>query len=526
MTGLRIICYYFSQTFQVRSITTSSTSSKLIMKILLSLAFLFRICFVQAQHINFEQTVHFIQQKVTCCSVPFAASTKRKVDFIDIEKNGDITISYSDNKLKQTFNLFDLYKEEEGATGIDTIMGGKFIQFYVNPEKIRMIRFATTADARDVYIALLRLLSLCKRESKMFSDLNFAQTLELINIRLVKWAEKSNIVTVIAEQNGNVVISNKHVQSFLFNLFDLSHKEYNNNDDAGIETINCDTNAHAPLAWINFNKARGNVAFIRLDCHTPKEELEIIRYAFLHLRSLCTKDDVFNKPPSGAIYFVSRNAVLKTENEMLVTSIRSIDKKDEGDTTLSVSSNAEGWLDKDSLPIGRWNFYAKNKLGKEYLFKSGTYHLTKAEMFKVINIDSSDLARNYRLSFYTLQKDHVKTIPFIKSGEWNYYHPDGKLWKKVSYQNENIPIHTEITETSVNGSGAEASTALIIILKDKLDEWIDFEVSEYDEQGNLFKRLQYYHGDLYKKILYDKYGSVIKTETAKQHEKNVLPNNY
>jgi len=494
------------------------------MKILLLFVSLFSIACLQAQDMSFERTVQFIQAKVSCCSVPYSASTKKKADSIAIEKNGDITISYSDNKLKQTFNLFELYKEEEGATGIDTILGGKFIQFYVSPEKIRMIRFATPADAKDVYIALLRLLSLCKRESKMFSDLNFAQTLELINIRLIKWAEKSNIVTVTAQQNGNVVISNKHGQSFLFNLFDLTHKEYNNKDDEGIETVNCDTNAHAPLAWINFNKARGNVAFIRLDCHAPKEELEIIRYAFLHLRSLCTKDDVFIKPPSGAIYFVSRNAVLKTENEMLVTSIRSIDKKDEGDTTLSVSSNAEGWLDKDSLPIGKWNFYAKNKLAKEYLFKSGTYQRTKAEMFKVINIDSADLAKNYHLSFSYLQQNQAKTIPFIKTNEWNYYHANSGLWKTVIYKIRQIPL---IANILMQEPEYNASAKLTIQLKGDLDEWIKGDVKEFDEEGKMYKKLEYDgSGELYRKTLYNKNGKAIKTETAKPYENEVLPNNY
>lgn len=491
------------------------------------LVFLIFNCYpLQAQDSNFEQTVQFIQQKVSCCAVPFSKSTRRKVDSIRIAKNGDIALSYSDNKPNQTFNLFELYKEEgESATGIDTIMGGKFIQFYVNAKKARLIRFATAADAKEVYAALLRLFTLCKSERKMFSDLNFAQTLEVINNGIAKWSGKG--IAVSAWENGDVRISNNRNTHFGFNFFDLAGSSHNNRiDENGIEIVSCDVKEHAPLAWINFYTARGKAAFIRLDCYIPASELAIIRGAFLHLRSLCTKTDAFNNRPAGATYFVSRNAVLKTENEMLVTSIRSIDKKDDGDTTLSVSSNAEGWLDKDSLPIGRWNFYAKNKLGKEYLFKSGTYHLTKAEMFEVINIDSSDLARNYGLSFYTLQKGHVRTIPFIKSGDWNYYHPDGKLWKKVNYQNENIPIHTEITETSVNGSGAEASTALIIILKDKLDEWIDFEVSEYDEQGNLFKRLQYHHGDLYKKILYDKSGSVIKTETARPYEKDLSPVNY
>ena len=490
------------------------------------LVFLTSNCYLlQAQDSNFEQTVKFIQQKVSCCAVPFSKSTRRKVDSVSIAKNGDIALSYSDNKPKETFNLFELYKESDEATGIDTIMGGKFIQFYVNVKKARLIRFATAVDAREVYAALLRLFTLCKSETKMFSDLNFAQTLEVINNGVAKWSGKG--IAVSAWENGDIRISNNLNTYFGFNFFDLAGSSHNNrNDENGIEIVSCDVKGHAPLAWINFYTARGKTAFIRLNCYIPAVELAMIRGAFLHLGSLCIKRDAFKNPSAGAIHFVGRNTLLKPGNEMLATSIRAADKKDEGDTTITIISNGEGWLDIDSLPIGKWDFYTKNKLEKEYLFKSGNYQLTKARLFEVKNIDSTELAKNYQLTFTSLQQGQVKRIPFIKSGEWNYYHPNGKLWKTVNYQNENIPVHTEIVETPLNGSNTETSTGLIIIWNDKPDEWINSEVSEYDELGNLLKKLQYDDGDLYRKVLYDKHGTVIKTETVKRYEKNVLPNNY
>jgi hypothetical protein len=75
------------------------------MKILLSFVSFFSLACLQAQDMSFEHTVEFIQAKISCCSVPYSASTKGKADSIAIGRNGDITISYSDNKLKQTFNL-------------------------------------------------------------------------------------------------------------------------------------------------------------------------------------------------------------------------------------------------------------------------------------------------------------------------------------------------------------------------------------------------------------------------------------
>lgn len=239
---------------------------------------------------SFEHTVEFIQAKISCCSVPYSASAKRKADSIAIGRNGDITISYSDNKLKQTFNLFALYKEEEGATGIDTVMDGKFIQFYVSTERIRLIRFATATDAKEVYNALLRLFALCKKEVNTYSNLNFEQTLDFINLRLAKWTEKGNTATFTAWINGDVRITNNRNHFFPFNLFDLEDPEVNTGFyENGIETLTCDIKSHAPLAWINFNTLKGNVAFIRLHCNTPKAELEIIRGAILHLKFLCIK---------------------------------------------------------------------------------------------------------------------------------------------------------------------------------------------------------------------------------------------
>ena len=174
---------------------------------------------LHAQALSFEQTVSFIQNKIHCCSVPFTGSAQRKADSIEIDQKGNITLSYSDDKPNQTFNIFRLYKADENAKGIDTIMGGKFIQFYINEEKIRMIRFATAEDAEQVYAALMHLYEVCSEEVKMFTDLNFKQTIDVVNIRLAKWSEDGDL-TLNALQTGDVKITNKHKQSFRINFFE------------------------------------------------------------------------------------------------------------------------------------------------------------------------------------------------------------------------------------------------------------------------------------------------------------------
>ncbi len=477
-----------------------------------------------AQYNDFDHNVQIIKKKVLCCSVPFAASTKRKVDNIAITQNGNITLSYSDKKPEQTFNILKLYKEEKGATGIDTILSGKFIQFYVSKEKIRLIRFATSQDAKKVYAALLRLLMLGKTENIAANDLNFDDTQDAINSMLAQWAEGGNIVTVSAQQDGNVSIINARKQSLQFNFFDLrSGKDNGRADDNGIETIACDVKTHVPLAWINFYTDAGNAAFIRLDCNTPKAELDNIRKAFLHLKSLCSKSTALNSTHAGAIYFVSRNTILSPVNKMLAGSIRSIDKKDEGDTTISICSNGEGWLDKDSLPVGEWKFYSKNHEGKKYLFKSGAYQRTTAPMFEVVDIDSTDLFKNYGLSFYNLQQEQLHTIPFIKSNQWDYYHANGKVWKTVNFKNSQVPVITNI----VMNAPSDQSSKLIIVLKEDMDEWIIGELNEYNDKGGLYKKLQYQTtGEVFKKMMYNNSGSIINTEEARPYQNPVLPIRY
>jgi len=421
----------------------------------------------QVNH-SYKQTAEFIQKKVSCCSVPFAASSNAKVDSIAIELNGATTLYYSDKRGKNIFNLFELYKENQWETGIDTILKGKFVQFFISEKRARLIRFATAQDAKEVYQAFSQLIKPGKNEKKMFSDLNFAQTVDVINIRLSKWTEKGNHIKVIAFADGTVTIVNKSNQFFRFNLFELIPPD--NDKWWGIETISCDPRSHAPIAWINFNTLRGTAAFLRLQCSTPEPELHIIRNAFLHLRSLCKNSNSSYTRPNESIYFVNRNAVINTNNKMLALSIRSIDKKDEEDTTLSINSNGEGWLDKDSLPVGEWKFYATDNGGKEYLFKSGIYEHTNPDMFEVKGIDSSDFAKNYHLSFRNLQVRQVQIIPFVKSGKWNYYHSNASLWKTVYYINNKIPITIGIVLVDPEKNDP---TRLIVELKDRLDEWAD-----------------------------------------------------
>ena len=123
-----------------------------------------------------------------------------------------------------------------------------------------------------------------------------------------------------------------------------------------------------------------------------------------------------------------------------------------------------------------------------------------------------------------MQQDHVNTIRFIKKSTWNYYHENGRLWKKINYKDNQIPIITVISESGIEG---DASTKLLIQLKEEADEWIEGEFVEFNSKGQHFKKLIYSStGEVYKKTLFDNNGNIIKEETAKRYDKPVSATNY
>jgi len=240
----------------------------------------------RSQERNFEQTKAFIVEKVRCCAVPFTPSRPDKVAGITIGKDGTITLNYDPDKAPQTFNLFELYKLNDTATGIELNKDSKFVQFHVSGLRTRLISFATHQEAKEVYTAFLDLLQLCEQEKPAFSDLNFNQTVDVINIRLEKWSRGFKQV-ISALPNGNMILVRGGNPDFRFNLLDLKDPYYHEgNVRYGIEAVNCTYGTKAPSSRINFYNASGQVGFLKLDC-APDAEVKILHQAFLHLRSLC-----------------------------------------------------------------------------------------------------------------------------------------------------------------------------------------------------------------------------------------------
>ena len=431
------------------------------MKLLLFIILILSVCHLEAQIGKFEESLELVQQKIKCCSLPISASSEQRADSILADKNGNLIIRFSDPS-NEGFELFKILPQDNTSTKIDS--SKNTIIFFSGDNELNRIRFSNSAAAEAVYNALSYLSSNRRQEEKMFGDLDFQQTVDVINIRLGKWSEKSDRVKILALKNGIIIVINKEKQTLKFNLFDL--KDEFGEKVLGIETNPCDPRTHAPSAWINFKSVLGTIGFIRLDCSVPNEELNIIRNAFMHLRSLSSNFSAITNPPYEAVYFISRLAKLESNDEMLDKSIRSSEMT--SFTGKATTANGEGWLDRDSLPIGIWNFYIQESSGKEYLFKTGTYKRTKPGMFEVTGIDSTELAKRYHLTFTELQRGHVQTIPFIKVQAWSYYYPNGKLWKSVYFRDRKIPLSVIISMADPEQPDA---TRLLVSLKERMDEW-------------------------------------------------------
>ena len=140
-------------------------------------------------------------------------------------------------------------------------------------------------------LLLLLVLLTCNSVLLPAQDTIFIKAVDSINVKLGKWAEGRASVYITAKPNGDISIINQTKQSLSFNLFDLVINDDNNiNSKSGMQLVPCDKKAHAPLTWINFYTPERKAAFIRLDCNTPVSELELIRNAFLYLKSLCNKN--------------------------------------------------------------------------------------------------------------------------------------------------------------------------------------------------------------------------------------------
>jgi len=264
--------------------------------------------------------------------------------------------------------------------------------------------------------------------------------------------------------------------------------------------------------FIQFHLSEDRTRVISFESHEKARE---VYDAFLQLMRLSYGD------ANRGVYFIRRDTRLSEAQELLVSCIRPVDKKDEGDSTIKIRSRGEGWLDKDSMPVGYWSFYATDSKGKEYLFKEGTYTRTDRNMFTVMGMDTDDVKQRFYISMDGLKSDRVSYVPFIKTSDWVYYHDNGRKWKDVFYKWDLIPIElAESIDLNTNKS------LLSVRMPEPIDEYIIGEVIEFDKLGHSIKQLFYDElGFLMTKTLYAADGRITKKETATPQGPVLLPNN-
>lgn len=136
------------------------------MKKLLTICLLLAATFtVNAQQMNFDETVNYINDKLECCAV-----YKNK---ISVTRNGEI--KWSDNRI----NLFDLlpiivskrtdFLMENSGIRLKEFHADYAIWFDIATSNYELLtKFNVQADAERVFKALVHLRSLCTKEKDPF----------------------------------------------------------------------------------------------------------------------------------------------------------------------------------------------------------------------------------------------------------------------------------------------------------------------------------------------------------------------
>ena len=212
-----------------------------------------------------------------------ASSNRSKVNNIEILPNGDISLYFSGNSQATMFNLFELFKTQQTAFGIQLNENETFIRFNISEQEFTVINFNSHAKAKEVYEAFIELILSGKEYYTPDIDLSIAKTRDSINLLLSKYGSFQPQIRVSLK--GSVIITNNNMQFFTFNLTELQSNEYSEYFEVnGIQMVPCTQKNVAANNWIKFNTARGSRAFIKFDCISDAE-LAKLHQLFIHLRT-------------------------------------------------------------------------------------------------------------------------------------------------------------------------------------------------------------------------------------------------
>lgn len=219
-------------------------------------------------------------------SYSVASPEGRKVNDIEIWQNGEVKLFYSGNQ-QFLFNLFELYKTQECSLGVQYLPESRSIQLLISGVNTASIYFGSHEKALSVYNDLLALIMEGKDEYTPEMNLDINRTVDSLNQLLLQY--DGNGTQVKVNMKGTVIITNRNMQFFVFNLQELQSDEYSSGFEVnGIELVPCTKRNVAAQNFINFNTAKGTVALIRFDC-IDDSELARIHQLLIHLRATMMK---------------------------------------------------------------------------------------------------------------------------------------------------------------------------------------------------------------------------------------------
>lgn len=199
-----------------------------------------------------------------------------------IGTNGEIQYSCAKNETV-TFNLYQLHKTYKYVYGID-LVDGSVVSFYFANGKSASLTFNDAGIAKAVYQSLLELMNEGKDRYAPDLPLDINETVDSINAMLHRLT--SNDAQLRVNVTGTMIITNRQVQFFYFNVSDLKSSEYSDEgfEVNGIELVPCTYRNVAANNWIKFNGEKGTVAYIKF-YEADDAEVGKLHQLFIHLRT-------------------------------------------------------------------------------------------------------------------------------------------------------------------------------------------------------------------------------------------------
>ncbi|MBW0176662.1 hypothetical protein [Sediminibacterium sp.] len=168
----------------------------------------------QKQHKAFTASANAIKNNMRCCSAAFPGSGSFKATTVLISEGGAMTIVYNNGRPPVSFNLYELYKNEQAPLGLYYKTGSRTVEFRTDEMSTQAIRFNTAAKAKDTYNQIRLIVKADHENYRPGFPLTISQTTDSINSLLRLFNNDMAEITVL----NDTVFKTSQMPSIRYNI--------------------------------------------------------------------------------------------------------------------------------------------------------------------------------------------------------------------------------------------------------------------------------------------------------------------